>query len=236
MEKNRREYKGTKRILLDRMYAGSFLNRNIGQEAINLIKADDGENYIYVNPYGTFRSSSSEASREIETVLLTRGVNRERVEVIAKAERCHRINDGDRTHLERGNPGITYEGAPITDIFKDNEEQDPDTVLVTLMADSLLFPKVPVFLVCGSESGFQQRNARVVALKGVKSLSCSCLHTFVDDPFDIERINKVLTEKVIWGDRKSAWQSVETKKAESEMKLRFTAAIKKALREAGGEH
>ena len=85
MEKNRREYKGTKRILLDRMYAGSFLNRNIGQEAINLIKADDGENYIYVNPYGTFRSSSSEASREIETVLLTRGVNRERVEVIAKA-------------------------------------------------------------------------------------------------------------------------------------------------------
>ena len=40
----------TKEILLNRMYAGNYLNDdyNIGHEVINLFKDDNGRNYIYV--------------------------------------------------------------------------------------------------------------------------------------------------------------------------------------------
>ena len=35
------------------MYAGSYLEENIGHEVINLFKDDEGSNYIYVNKDGT---------------------------------------------------------------------------------------------------------------------------------------------------------------------------------------
>lgn len=43
-----------KEILINQMYAGGFLEvgNNIGHEAINLFKADDGKNYVYVTPSG----------------------------------------------------------------------------------------------------------------------------------------------------------------------------------------
>ena len=34
------------------MYAGSYLNDNIGGEVINLLHDDKGNNYIFVGPYG----------------------------------------------------------------------------------------------------------------------------------------------------------------------------------------
>ena len=39
-----------KEILINQMYAGGFLEvgNNIGHEVINLFKADDGKNYVYV--------------------------------------------------------------------------------------------------------------------------------------------------------------------------------------------
>lgn len=43
-----------KEILINQMYAGGFLEvgNNIGHEVINLFKADDGKNYVYVTPSG----------------------------------------------------------------------------------------------------------------------------------------------------------------------------------------
>ena len=42
-----------KEILLNVMYTGSWLDENIGHEIINLFRSDNGQNYIYVLPWGT---------------------------------------------------------------------------------------------------------------------------------------------------------------------------------------
>lgn len=41
-------------ILLNKMYTGSFTTTaiDIGHEIINFFKTDEGENYVYVVPYG----------------------------------------------------------------------------------------------------------------------------------------------------------------------------------------
>ena len=38
----------TEGIILNRMYAGDYLDENIGHEIINLFRADDNCNYIYL--------------------------------------------------------------------------------------------------------------------------------------------------------------------------------------------
>ena len=60
----------TKEILLNIMYTGTYLedeNANIGHEIINLFKADNGNNYIYILPYG---SMSKKHNDKIKSILL----------------------------------------------------------------------------------------------------------------------------------------------------------------------
>lgn len=82
-------------IILNRMYVGDYLGENLGHEVINLIKCDNGNHYIYVNPYGTVNEELYR--RDVETIkndviLLTRLVNisgiNDMVEVLAKATGC----------------------------------------------------------------------------------------------------------------------------------------------------
>ena len=44
-----------KAIIINRMYAGEYLTKGVGGgETINLLHADDGKNYCFINPYGIF--------------------------------------------------------------------------------------------------------------------------------------------------------------------------------------
>lgn len=55
-------------ILINRMFAGKYCIDNIGHEIINLFKTDNGENYIYINPYGRI---NKEYNGKIKYVLFT---------------------------------------------------------------------------------------------------------------------------------------------------------------------
>ncbi|MBR2371746.1 MAG: hypothetical protein IKA90_02620, partial [Clostridia bacterium] len=72
------------KILLNVMYAGDYLKEenNVGHEVINMFRTDDGANYIYVNPYGLL---ADKHYKDIETVLLTRRINANKWEILAKA-------------------------------------------------------------------------------------------------------------------------------------------------------
>ena len=54
----------SREIIINKMYVGGYLSEgdNIGHEIINLYKADDGENYIYLNSQGTIELSRGENS------------------------------------------------------------------------------------------------------------------------------------------------------------------------------
>ena len=68
MNNNEKEEKNV--ILINKMYTGSYLDdndgNNIGHEIINFFKADDGNNYIYITPYGKANNGDN-----IKYILLT---------------------------------------------------------------------------------------------------------------------------------------------------------------------
>ncbi|MBR0419997.1 MAG: hypothetical protein IJI66_12610 [Erysipelotrichaceae bacterium] len=71
----------SKTIVIDRMYAGSYLDDNIGHEIINTYQTDAGENYIYINPWGII----NQKAKNTEYVLLVRLINQHCMEVLAYA-------------------------------------------------------------------------------------------------------------------------------------------------------
>ena len=81
-----------KEIIITRIFPKSeyLQNGNIGHEIINLFKADDNNPYyIYLMSGGDY--SYDHENCEVDTVLLTRGINKNCVEILAKAERITKI-------------------------------------------------------------------------------------------------------------------------------------------------
>lgn len=116
-------------ILLNRMYVGEFLNENIGFESINLVKADDGKNYIYVTPYGTM---DIDKYKKVKTILFVRKYAPGTYQIIAKAENLrlaeeiedyinNKNNYGDIRQLQQTKiEKIKFSSVSYKDIFENN--------------------------------------------------------------------------------------------------------------------
>lgn len=135
-------------IVLNRMYAGSYLDSHLGHEVINLLQADNGCFYLYLNPYGNLTNRSTEGG----IMLLTKKVNRYCHEVIGMATGL-KIADGvvgtvhhttqlkseQATYIKNQPQGdIRYGGVSIIDLFNSNDQQE---ILVTYKADKVVRPK-----------------------------------------------------------------------------------------------
>lgn len=112
-------------IIINKMYVGTYLSEgdNIGHEIINLYKADDGKNYIYLNSQGTIESSHGESCI---TVLLVRKFASKTYKILAKAEGITILDfaDGKLPRIERYKGqvalGLTYGGVSLVDLFNEN--------------------------------------------------------------------------------------------------------------------
>ena len=114
-------------IILNHMYSGEYLGDNIGHEIINLFKADDGNNYIYLCKDGKYTRKDLP-----KYVIQVRHHCTRTLEVISIAEIESKI-----TKQEIDN--IKYGGVSIVDIFKENEEQGTDTY-ITFKATNVIKP------------------------------------------------------------------------------------------------
>lgn len=140
-----------KGIIINRMYAGSYLSENIGHEAINLIRADNDGFYLYVNPYG----SVSKEALEFDNMLLVRLAGKNLFEVIGVAtglKPAFRVtNPGKQTQKEFNDTlqaqknyintheeGVTYGNVNIIDIFGTASLQD---IYITFKATNVKEPK-----------------------------------------------------------------------------------------------
>jgi hypothetical protein len=117
------------------MYSGEYLGDNIGHEIINLFKADDGNNYIYLCKDGKYTRKDLP-----KYVIQVRHHCTRTLEVISIAEIESKI-----TKQEIDN--IKYGGVTIVDIFKENEEQGTDTY-ITFKATNVIkpTPDQPVYI------------------------------------------------------------------------------------------
>lgn len=117
------------------MFTGGYLGDNIGHEIINLFKADDGNNYIYLCKDGNYTRKDLP-----KYVIQVRHHCTRTLEVISIAEIESKI-----TKPEIDN--IKYGGVTIVDIFKENEEQRTDTY-ITFKATNVIkpTPDQPVYI------------------------------------------------------------------------------------------
>lgn len=189
-------------IILNKMYVGSYLQNNIGHEVINLFKADNGNNYIYVNKDGKTSQENNKA------VLLVRNVEEGVVEVIAKADVLENVyqvcKDKDDEEARRkvkqyiDNNNITYGGVKLYELWKD----DLYPYIITFRAD-LRMVKEPFYLIEPVENKDKTKNPRYknhifLPEKHFKSQSLKIYYTKKEQLQAYNELEEILKEASYW--------------------------------------
>ena len=143
-------------ILMLFLFRGGYLTESnkLGHEIINLFKADNGNHYIYVVPWGHV---SKEHVNKIGTIILARHVGNNQVEIIAKANVKGNAFPGvEDSHSKKTSPedrnkrkenqrdlckNIFYGGECITDIYRFDEKDDEQGILVSYEVEEFRFSK-----------------------------------------------------------------------------------------------
>ena len=133
------------KILINVMFnenKGSYAvqEKNIVHEIINLFKADNGKNYIYITRDGKITKA---ADQELDAILLVRAYCKGVVQVVALAKNVRYI-DGER----EDSSSIEYGGRTLKDIFYCNTGNN--NFYVTFEAKKVLVPK-KLLLIASSE-------------------------------------------------------------------------------------
>ena len=153
--------KEIKEILLNIMYTGTYLDdANIGHEIINLFKDDNGDNYIYVLPYGSVGAIRND---KIDKILLVRRCNSKIIEILAKAtdlEQIVYVNktfNPEREHLHKlqveyiDKNKITYGGLKPYEIFGNNKNNEV-AIYITFKANSVRKVAKPIYITTDSSN------------------------------------------------------------------------------------
>ncbi|MEE3744084.1 PD-(D/E)XK nuclease family protein [Campylobacter porcelli] len=145
-------------IILNRVFSGGYLNDNLGHEVINFFKADNGEHYIYITPYGKINIKA----KNVAAVLMVRSVGQGHMEILGYASDLEcLISDefmkGSRNKLMDEEQDkqiklikeekIKYGGKALNELFNEQE----NTVYVTFKVGSFKKPKQKIYIVNENE-------------------------------------------------------------------------------------
>ena len=153
-------------ILLNKMYTGSFTTTaiDIGHEIINFFKTDEGENYVYVVPYGGMDKKHND---QISHILFTGAQKDGKFEILAKVVGHEQIF----RHGNRGNKAtnaeqvqyiiennIKYGGKYLHEIMQHNTGNSEATY-VSFKAQKIIRAKKPI-IVDQSSAEFSEINLK----------------------------------------------------------------------------
>ncbi len=190
-------------IVLNRMFAGDYLTNHIGHEVVNLFQSDNGKNYIYIQPYGTY---DAKYYGKIGYVLLVRGVEGKRaLEVLGLATELKDIfRPEDKKPWESTKRFITdncieYGGASLLDIFVHQEgDVDAQNVYLTMEAGRVMRPAQPTYLVYGKENTITDKRVRVVLLENTAQAKSSLKQYFLQEAEDYDVLQELIQDKTLW--------------------------------------
>lgn len=187
-------------IVINRMFTGNYLFENLGHEIINIFRADNGNCYLYLNPYGNVHPKYE----KVHSMLMVRGVGSSIVEVIGlatgltllesaktKKNPDSQISDGQYQFIIKND--IKYGGVSLTDIFGKDEQQD---VFITYTAESVRFPKEDTrIFICYKDSSATPGLGTFVKLKD-HNFPKQSLRNFImsGDGDDYDRLMKEIVE------------------------------------------
>ena len=188
-------------IILNRMYAGSFLDEseNIGHEVINLFKDDNGFNYIYINPSGDINKESNDS---VKAILLVKHVEKGVLEVIAKAENLQQVYYKKNNREEEIRDQIayvkenkvTYGNVLLSDIYKNGY----DEILITFKTNNLRTVKKPVFLIEDESKQYKYENHYFLPEKHFSTQSLKMYYSENEFPQDYDVFDKLLNDSSLW--------------------------------------
>lgn len=196
----------SREIIINKMYVGAYLSEgdNIGHEIINLYKADDGKNYIYLNSQGTIELSHGE---NCITVLLVRKFASKIYNVLAKAEGITILDFADsklpRKERYKGQValGLTYGGVSLVDLFNENSYrgslEEEKTAYTTFVADRVIKPKNQIYItddasVSGDNTFFIRTN------KGFGKQTLREFYNENEKPESFTDLNQIIETKELW--------------------------------------
>lgn len=203
-----------KTIVLNRMYAGSYLSTHLGHEVINMFQADNGKHYLYLNAKGNFENKGAGAT----DMLLVMHVGGKRVEIIGLAKglkpapgaQCslprHLDNVKDdisgiqRTYIlnekknEEGEErGIHYGGVPMLDLFGTAGQQN---VFVSYEVDeNNFFEPNRKMVICFDKEEAQDED---IILNEHNFASTSLRQFIQEGNKDYEELISVIENKDMW--------------------------------------
>ena len=121
-------------IILNHMFTGKYLNKNIGHEIINLFSDDEGRQYIYLCKDGKFTPDD----RFVEHVIQVRRPDKTKgtLEIINIASELN--------EYEEDNEPPTYGKKSIYEIFKQNQAQQEKCI--TFKANLMRKPKKHLYI------------------------------------------------------------------------------------------
>ena len=121
-------------IILNHMFTGKYLNKNIGHEIINLFSDDNDEQYIYLCKDGKFTPDD----RFVEHVIQVRRPDKTKgtLEIINIASKLN--------EYEEDNEPPTYGKKSIYEIFKQNQAQQEKCI--TFKANLMRKPKKHLYI------------------------------------------------------------------------------------------
>ena len=156
-------------IVLNRMYAGQYLEHNLGHEVINFFRADDGNHYLYLNAKGDFASEhvgkigymflvKYHAPGVVEVVGMATGL-----EDVYKPENCKGLKSDN---VQVGGE-LKYGGVSLSSLFQGFQQQN---IFVTYKAAKVYVPVRRIFI--------QFANAAKTQLQQAGNLSSDSTHVF----------------------------------------------------------
>lgn len=198
----------SREIIINKMYVGAYLSEgdNIGHEIINLYKADDGKNYIYLNSQGTIDLSHG---KNRITVLLVRKFATKIYKILAKAEGIT-ILDFANSKLPRKERykgqvalGLVYGGVSLVDLFNENSFrgslEDEKNAYATFVADRVIKPKNQIYItddesVSGEYTFFIRTN------KGFGKQTLREFYHENEKPDSFTDLNRIIENCELWED------------------------------------
>lgn len=183
------------------MYAGSYLDENIGHEVINLFKDDNGSNYIYINHDGRINKESNDS---VKAILLVKHIEPGVLEVIAKAENLQQVYYKKNNRQEEINNQIeyikenqiTFGDVLLSDIYDNGYNE----ILITFKTDKLRTVKKPVFIIEDESKQYKYKNHYFLPEKHFSTQSLKMYYSKNEFPQDYNVFNKLLNDSEVWED------------------------------------
>ncbi len=185
-------------ILLNNLFNGEYIKNKVGGEVINMYQSNNGNFYIYVNPYGNI---SQKWDNKIKYILFIRSVGNKTVKIIGKAKIQEQINC--KAIFSKKNNGITEEQRAYIDT---NNITYGKTKLyhlgslsmfyITFKAESIHKSKKDIYL---SLNDNVSNNENITILKNVEKINNQSQKLYITkNNENYQKLEDIINNKELW--------------------------------------